>query len=316
VAITRILFASDFHGSDLCFRKFLSAAKTHKCEVLIVGGDVTGKAIVPIVETGGAYEATIFDSTHKARNEREILELEKRISSIGFYPKRMSREAYETTKDDKQAIEKMFEDSMKQRLREWIQLAEEHLGPLGLKCYLMPGNDDIVGIDGILAESNVVMNPDGQVIEIDAHHEMAGLAFSNMTPWKCPRDIAEEELARKIDVLVSHVKDVRSSIFCFHVPPYNTNLDLAPELDKDLKIVHKGGQICMIPVGSTSVRAAIERYQPILGLHGHVHESRGFERIGRTLCLNAGSEYAEGILRAAIVNVDEKGVKGHLFISG
>jgi Icc-related predicted phosphoesterase len=63
-----------------------------------------------------------------------------------------------------------------------------------------------------------------------------------------------------------------------------------------------GGEVTG-PVGSTAVRAAIEEHQPLLSLHGHIHESGGAVRIGRTLAINAGSEYGEGVLRGVLVTV-------------
>jgi Icc-related predicted phosphoesterase len=68
-------------------------------------------------------------------------------------------------------------------------------------------------------------------------------------------------------------------------------------------------------VGSKAVRRAIETYQPILSLHGHIHESRGVATIGRTVCINPGSEYPDGVLRGAIVDFDRDGVKSYVLTS-
>jgi Icc-related predicted phosphoesterase len=83
-----------------------------------------------------------------------------------------------------------------------------------------------------------------------------------------------------------------------------------------LKIVAQGGQIVLKPAGSTAVRKFIEQVQPLVALHGHIHESAGHVRIGRTLCINAGSEYTEGIVKAALINLEDGKVKGHMLISG
>jgi Icc-related predicted phosphoesterase len=73
----------------------------------------------------------------------------------------------------------------------------------------------------------------------------------------------------------------------------------------------------MAPVGSTAVREAIERQRPLLGLHGHVHESAGVEKIGRTVCINPGSDYGDGILRGAIVELDrDRGVRNWQLTQG
>ena len=107
------------------------------------------------------------------------------------------------------------------------------------------------------------------------------------------------------------------AVFNLHCPPRETHLDQAALLDDDFRPVVKGGQIAMTSVGSTAVRDAIELYQPMLGLHGHVHESPGTQRIGRTLTINPGSEYGDGVLRGVLLNLDMKrGVKSWQFVQG
>jgi Icc-related predicted phosphoesterase len=94
------------------------------------------------------------------------------------------------------------------------------------------------------------------------------------------------------------------AVFNVHCPPSDTHLDQAPLLDDDLRPVVDASGIRTTSVGSTSVREAIERHQPVLGLHGHVHESPGASKLGASLCLNPGSEYGDGILRGAIVDLE------------
>ena len=102
-----------------------------------------------------------------------------------------------------------------------------------------------------------------------------------------------------------------------HVPPYDSGIDSAPELDENMRPkLGPGGQVMITPVGSTAVRKAIESYQPMLSLHGHVHEARGFVKIGKTLCLNPGSEYLEGILRGVLIQIDKGKVRDFIFTSG
>ena len=97
-----------------------------------------------------------------------------------------------------------------------------------------------------------------------------------------------------------------------HAPPYGSGIDAAPALAKNFKL--KKGET--MPVGSTAVRDFIERSQPLLGLHGHVHEGRGTATIGRTLCINPGSEYTEGILNGTIVELDDGRVVSHQLVAG
>jgi len=96
------------------------------------------------------------------------------------------------------------------------------------------------------------------------------------------------------------------TIYNIHTPPKDTPIDQAAKLDANLKPVVEGGQVVMIGVGSSSVRDLIMKYQPSLGLHGHVHEAAGAIRLGKTICINPGSEYSDGVLRGALITVDEK----------
>jgi hypothetical protein len=54
------------------------------------------------------------------------------------------------------------------------------------------------------------------------------------------------------------------------------------------------------------VRAAVLKYQPMLSVHGHIHESKGVKKLGRTLAMNPGSSYTDGVLQGAILDLDEK----------
>ncbi|MDG6921929.1 MAG: metallophosphoesterase, partial [Nitrososphaerota archaeon] len=107
-----------------------------------------------------------------------------------------------------------------------------------------------------------------------------------------------------------------NSIFSLHVPPFDSGIDAAPQIAENFKVVIKGGQPIMIPVGSTAVREAINQYKPLVGLHGHIHESRGIYKLGKTVCINPGSEYAQGILRGAIVDLEDNKLADYLLVSG
>lgn len=315
--MTRILHASDFHGSDVVFRKFLNAAKMHKADVVIIGGDITGKAMVPVIEQlDGTHEAYFFATTHVAKTKEQLDELVKQISHVGFYPYPTNRQEYEELRGDPKKLDALFAKIMVERVFEWVKLAEQHLKPTGAKFYMMAGNDDIYEVDEAISSSDYVVNIEGKIVQVDEHHEMINTGHTNMTPWECPRDITEEKLGELIEKMASQVKDMNRCIFNLHCPPYDTKLDQAPKLNANMTYVSTGGQIEMVPVGSTAVRKSIEQHQPMLGLHGHIHEARGFDKIGRTLLINGGSEYAEGICRAVIVNMDKEKVKGYLFISG
>ena len=315
--MTRILYGSDFHGSDIVFRKFIGSALQYKANVLIVGGDVTGKAMIPVIRQGdGSYLASLFGNDLTATNEDELEKVKKSISNVGFYPIVLERDEANELESDPAKMSARFEHEMCQRVREWMILAEEKLVPKNISMYFMPGNDDLASIDETIAEFKHVHNPDMRHFELDGGYELVGNSNANMTPWVCARDIEEDNLAQKLDELANMIRNPERTVAVLHVPPYGSSLDSCPDLDENLKIITQGGQVVMKSAGSTAVKAFIEKVQPMLTLHGHIHESPGHVRNGRTLSINAGSEYAEGIMKAAIINLENGKVKGHLLISG
>jgi Icc-related predicted phosphoesterase len=315
--ITRILYGSDFHGSDTVFRKFISSGLQYKANVLIVGGDVTGKAMIPIIQEGkDRYEATWFGNKAVATSPEELAKVKKEISSVGFYPIVLEKDEAVELESTPRKMAARFEAEMCKRVREWMILAEEKLTPQNMILYFMAGNDDLASIDETVAEFKSIRNPDMNHSELEGDYEVVGLSNANMTPWLCARDVEESVLEQKLDTLAGMIRNPERTIAVLHVPPYGSGLDTCPELDKNLKIITQGGQVVMKSAGSFAVKAFIEKVQPMLSLHGHIHESPGHVHIGRTLSINAGSEYAEAILKAAIINLENGKVKGHLLISG
>jgi uncharacterized protein len=316
MGMTRVLFASDFHGSEAFFRKFLAAALQYKAQVLIVGGDVTGKAMIPVVHKGGGrYEGFLFNRRETPSTPAELDKLMQTISNVGFYPLVLEQDEAKALEADPAQMSAVFEGAMRERVRQWLTLADEKLTPQGLKLYFMPGNDDLHSIDAVIDEFPLVANPDGKRLWIDEDHELVGLSNANMTPWRCARDLEEEDLEARLEQVGALLDRPATALMALHVPPFDSGIDVCPELDGNLKIIARGGQVLMKPVGSPAVRRLIERVQPLVTLHGHIHEAPGHTRIGRTLCINPGSEYAEGIMKAAIINLERDKVKGHMLIS-
>jgi len=313
----RIFFASDIHGSEVCFKKFINAAEFYKAQVIILGGDITGKFIVPIFDVGGEYQAKFANEEYRLDSGEALEKFVQKIRDSGYYPYLTTKEEWSDMIQDKSRMDDLFTNLMKESVERWIKLAESKLRDKNVKCYIMPGNDDSYAIDEILDSSEIVVNPNEKIVELAEGLQMLSLGYSNITPWKCPRDLPEEELGEKIEKLISEVDEAANLIFNIHVPPYDSGIDSAPELDENMRPrLGPGGQIMMIPAGSKVVRKAIEKYQPLLSLHGHIHEAKGFAKIGKTLCLNPGSEYQEGILRGVLVQLDKGKVKDFIFTSG
>lgn len=314
--MVKIFFASDVHGSEVCFKKFLNAGKVYEADAIILGGDLTGKMIVPIVRQGRRYVSEFSGRTWNISSDEELDGLSKMIRDSGYYPYVTYEREMEELNADITRVNELFSNLMVETMRRWIKIANERLKGTNISCYITPGNDDRFAIDKVLEEGECVKNPEGKVALVKGEYEMISTGFSNPTPWKTPREITEDELEKKIEEMTSKIKDMRKCIFNVHCPPYNTTIDTAPQLDENLKIVTRAGQMLMIPAGSVAVRNSIKKHQPLLGLHGHIHESRGAVKIGKTLCLNPGSEYNEGILRGVIVNLKDANVKSYLFTSG
>jgi Icc-related predicted phosphoesterase len=315
--LTRILYGSDFHGSETVFRKFIASGFQYKADVLMVGGDVTGKAMIPVIHQGqGRYVGTWFGKQAVATDPADLEKIKKEISSVGFYPIVLEKDEAEELENQPEKMAARFEAEMCQRVCEWMALADEKLTPQKMLLYFMAGNDDLASIDTAIAEYKSIRNPDMNHSEIEGGYEVVGLSNANMTPWRCARDVEEDILEQKLETLAGMIQHPERTIAILHVPPFGSGLDICPELDKNLKIITQGGQVVMKSAGSTAVKAFIEKVQPMLTLHGHIHESPGHVHIGRTLSINAGSEYAEAILKSAIINLEDGKVKGHLLISG
>jgi len=315
--LTRIFFTSDVHGSEVCFEKFISAGKFYQANVLILGGDITGKMIVPIVQqSDGKITSEFLGTTRVLRTKKEHDDLEKEIRNSGYYPYELNAEQMKELSNDGKLRDDLFLKVMADGVKRWVQLAEQHLKGTKIKCYISPGNDDSFMIDDVLKSSPVVLYPEDQVVQLDDHHEMITSAWTNPTPWKTPRETSEEKLTEMIKQMTSKVQQMETCVYNLHCPPYNTPIDVAPELDENLKPKISGTEVKMSHVGSKAVREAIEKDQPLLGIHGHIHESQGYIKIGRTVCINPGSDYSEGILRGALINIDEKKVLSYLLTQG
>ena len=297
---TKILFATDMHGSEGTWRKFLNASVMLKVNVAICGGDLTGKMIVPVVEgKNKKYTYYLMGKTHTT-DEAGLEKAFKDIRGIGYYPHLTNEREYKEMTENPQKVDQVFHDVMTSTLSRWLDLIPEKV-PSETKVVVCPGNDDRTLVDEMIDQHKNVINGEGKVVQIDESHEMISCGWVNPSPWKTAREEEEDKLEQRLEQYISQLKNVKSAIFNFHAPPYQTKLDDAPLLDKDLNPIIQGGSVVMVPVGSKAVKKVIEKHQPFLGLHGHIHEAAGSMKIGKTYCVNPGSEYAEGIVRAFLI---------------
>ncbi len=319
MARRRIYFVSDVHASERCWLKFLAAPKFYRADTVIIGGDITGKFVVPIIaQPGGSRTVQNFLGRQWRLTTRdELTRLKAQIADTGQYAFETTPDEYQQYEGNQPKIDELFRKLALERVRSWVDMAEDRLDGAGITVMISGGNDDFYEVDEALAASSLIKNPDGTVLDLADGFQIMGIGYGNPTPWNCPRDIPEDELAAKIAVAADTVERPDRAIFNLHVPPYGSGLDFAPELDSELRMVMSGAGPQLIPVGSTAVRDAIMRYQPMLGLHGHIHESRGAVRIGSTVAINPGSEYGDGVLCGAILDLDRKrGVKHYQLPAG
>jgi uncharacterized protein len=315
--VTRLYYASDLHGSEKLWRKFVNAASFYSADVLVVGGDLTGKVLVPVIERRpGRWEARLFGKDQRAKGKAQLEELERRIRFNGFYPLRCTPDEYDQLSFENSYRDRAFRDAMRAELQRWLDLAQDKLAGSQVKCFVMPGNDDEWDIDDVLEHaSEPVVSCGDRVVSVDGY-QMLSCAWANPTPWDSPREVPEDELAEKLEKLAAELEPDVPAIFNLHCPPYDSGLDLAPELTDDLRVVREGGEPRMVPAGSIAVREFVERHRPLLGLHGHIHESRGATEIAGTLCVNPGSAYAEGVLDGAVVELEGDRIVSHQLVSG
>jgi hypothetical protein len=306
----KLLFVTDIHGSEVCFRKFLSAIREYRADVALLVGDLSGKVTVPIQQKDETYTCFLMGEELVAKNTAELAEIEKRIANIGYYSYVGSQPEIDGLQKNPEKGDEIFQKLITDRLSRWMKLADEKLRESAAKVYIGVGNDDPFIIDSVLDRSERMTSLTERVVDIGGY-EVVTTAFSNPTPWNTPRECSEEELRSKINQLASKVKRMETAIFNFHVPPYGSLLDVAPEL-KDME--PQAGSASN--VGSTAVAELISKYQPLLGLHGHIHESKAAQKIGRTLCVNPGSEYSEGILRGVLLNLENGRIGNYIFTSG
>jgi Icc-related predicted phosphoesterase len=300
----RIFFATDIHGSDRCFRKFLAAAKAYEADALVLGGDIAGKGLVPIRSHDGSLSARVRgEQVTVPRSEEGRLRAE--INRIGFYSVIAGEDEFARMEADSGYLAKAFTAAIAEQVEGWCRLAEERLDP-NVRCIITPGNDDPLAVDPVLRSAPRIECPEGELCEIGPVL-LASCGDVTPTPWNTEREYQEDELYDRLAAILDPAPTGAKLVVNFHDPPYSSGLDFAAELDESLLPVIRGGRPSIIPVGSKAVRNAIKKYRPVVGLHGHIHESKGAQKIGETMCFNPGSDYSADLLRGLIVDLGEDG---------
>jgi Icc-related predicted phosphoesterase len=312
----RLFFATDVHGSEVCWRKFINSGPHYGANILILGGDMTGKAVVPIIDQGsGRYSYHMQDVRHEFEGQEALAKEIRAIRDHGYYAVAMTADERDEYTSDQDKFDELFHQQMRNTVADWVEWADAKLAGAGMQCIVCPGNDDRHDIDGILAQSEHIQVGEGNVIDLVDGYQLASSGWTNLTPWDTPREEDEPELKKRIQGIVAQATvSTDKLVLGLHAPPYDTNLDVAPKIDWDTLTI-KGQDTAH--VGSTAVKEILKEVEPLLSLHGHIHESRAAERIGRTLAINPGSSYVEGTLSGVVVELDgKKKVKNYRLTMG
>ncbi|HEY6275111.1 MAG TPA: hypothetical protein VIX86_02150 [Streptosporangiaceae bacterium] len=312
----RIVFATDIHGSEQCYRKFLNSARIYGADVMILGGDITGKVLVPIVERSGTWTAFVAGKETTAETAEELRQLRQLIRLSGQYAITVAPDEKAALDANEELRHQAFRGAMLGTVSDWVELAAERLEPQRIPMIIMPGNDDWRDVEDALDKAEYVTSAEGRTITLPDDYTLVSYGYSNKTPWDSPRELDDETLGLRLRELVEPLADTSRVIYNFHVPPFASSLDQAPALSADFQPRSKGGQVEMTDAGSRAVREIIETTQPMLGLFGHIHESKGMEKLGRTVCINPGSEYGTGMLKLALLDLRKDKVRSWQLITG
>jgi uncharacterized protein len=289
----RIFFASDFHGSDICFKKFLNARSFYDADVLLLGGDLCAKSVAFINQREDGWEVILQNRVVHFSNNSDFENFKARILNAGFLI-RTDIDASES-----QSGFPNFDAQIRSRLQEWAVLAERTVPCKPI--YFVPGNDDPLYLDDIFGPPFI--NVHAKHLMLDAQTAIIGLGGSTFTPWNTEREYSESQLESFLTEAYNPELASSGLIFLSHCPPYGCGLDLAPALRDDLSYDLHLGAPHLVPVGSHAVRSAIAKFRPSLGLFGHIHEGRGFTKLDGTLCINPGSAFWTGRLNGCIVDI-------------
>jgi uncharacterized protein len=320
---TKLLLVADLHGSEVVLNKTLNSAKFYGVKDLVVAGDITGKVLVPILERPDGTLACDLHGVDREFSRKELRDIQKQIRNAGFYFTLVSPAEYDELAADKSKQRAAFLREMLADLTRFYAKAEEKLRPLGTRLYLLAGNDDYPEVAEFIrtTPSPVIVPYDEQVVEFRDGYQIVGYGYSNPTPWSTPREQSEDQLLTGLRRVV-RTADRKRTLLVAHAPPHETVIDKAPQLTPDLRPIMKAGQLVMASVGSTAVRTVLEEFRPIVGLHGHIHESSGRDFVGgsgagdRIPVFNPGSEYNAGVLRGVLMTIENGAVRDYVFTKG
>jgi Icc-related predicted phosphoesterase len=312
--MTKIFFATDVHGSELCFQKFLRAADFYNADLLFFGGDYSSKDVLLFSQDATTvleYRGTVIKK--KFERQSEVLEYISLSRGSGVSVEEVDQNTINDPDNTK--INQAYERALRKKLESWVEMAKVSYGKYGIPIFVIPGNDDLQFTDEYFQQPPFQFVHRKHVL-LDCGVNVLGWGGSNRTPWNTAREYDETDILQQLNEAVRYPLAGTASILFAHPPPYNSGLDLAPEVGENFQLKLTLGSPHKAPIGSRAVRQFVEAHQPMVGLFGHVHEGRGYHKIGNTTCINPGSMYYTGRLVGCLVTIEEGRVKNFQFTEG
>ena len=161
-----LYYASDVHGWDQCWRKFLGAGRFYQVNALLMGGDLTGKAVVP---DPARRRWLVLHRVPRRDPQRQRRGGPVRAHG-GDPPQRHVPVGRDRRRDrtparaDPAARAELLERVMLDELRRWVVLADERMPPLGIEVFAMAGNDDPWSCDSVLESAEHLVSCDLRVV--------------------------------------------------------------------------------------------------------------------------------------------------------
>ena len=186
------------HGSDVCWRKFLNAAGFYGVDTLIMGGDLCGKGLTPVVRENGGWKLPLAGEERYVSTRGGARGAGRARAAVGpLSPPDEPRRNSTASRPTRRALDEMFETALVEGVRRWMEMADERLENSESIAYVMPGNDDPWAIDAALADRSRVVACDDKIVRV-GEHEMLSLGWANETPWHTDRELDEPALYERI----------------------------------------------------------------------------------------------------------------------
>lgn len=160
----RVLFVADLHSSEITFRKAMNAVGVYEATALVIGGDLTGKQLVPVVQGADGWRATVLNEECAGHEDDDLAPLLARIRDLGQYPVILTEAEFDTYSADPDVVETRFAEECHAQVRDWMERLADRFAGSNIPVYVTGGNDDYFSIEPILSDAPWVVNAEGRAL--------------------------------------------------------------------------------------------------------------------------------------------------------